>query len=193
MTSVFNHINSPELPILIRAGKVGVLPTDTLYGLVCSASNKLAVANLYKLKNRDKKPGTIIAASIDQLVGLGLKKRYLKAVEQYWPGAVSVVLPTDNPELSYLDQGVGTLAVRVVDDPSVASLLHKVGPLLTSSANTPGDDPAVSIAAAQEYFGGTIDFYVDGGDMESRQASTLIRIIDDTPEVLRQGSGIVTS
>lgn len=177
-------ITDPKLPDLLRYGAVGVLPTDTVYGLVCRAADQSAVTRLYQLKHREKKPGTLVAASIDQLVELGLKRRYLKAVEQYWPGPVTVVVPTDNPKLVYLDQSRGSLAVRVVDDAKLVKLLEQTGPLLTSSANQPAQPPANTISEATNYFGETIDFYVDGGDLSSRKPSTLVRIIDDTVEVL---------
>ena len=182
---------SQELIQQLEGGAIGVLPTDTVYGLVCVARNQEAVARLYEAKHRERKPGTIIAASTQQLVSLGLKKRYLTAVEQFWPGAVTVIIPTDNPTLSYLDQGVGSVAVRVVSDVAVASLLEQTGPLLTSSANMPGEAPAATVGEAQAYFGNTIDFYVDGGDLSDREPSTIIRVIDDAVEVVRQGAVVV--
>lgn len=169
---------------LIISGKIGVIPTDTLYGVVAAALNKEAVTKLYKLKSREQKPGTVIAANIKQLVELGLKKRYLMAVEQYWPGAVSVVIPTH--DLEYLHQGKFSLAVRVPDDKELTQLLLKTGPLLTSSANMPGKNPAKNIKEAKEIFKGSVDFYVDGGEM-SGEPSTVIRVVDDTVEILRQG------
>jgi L-threonylcarbamoyladenylate synthase len=140
------------------------------------------------LKKRENKPGTLIAANISQLEELGLKHRYLKAVEQFWPGAVSVVIPAADPQLEYLHQGKMSLAVRVPDDQALQSLLIKTGPLLTSSANRPGEPPAVNVEQAKKYFGGQVDFYQDGGDLSERQPSTVVRIIDDAIEVLRQGA-----
>ncbi len=170
----------------INSGGVGVLPTDTLYGLVAKASDEAAVKRLYNLKSREQKPGTLIAANIDQLVELGLKRRYLQAVERYWPGAVSVVIPT-GPVLNHLHQGKYSLAVRIPDDKELQSLLAKTGPLLTSSANQPGEAPAKNITEARNYFGDKVDFYVDGGTLEG-EPSTVIRVVDDAVEVLREGA-----
>lgn len=186
--TIYKDLNDTSLIADLQAGKVGVLPTDTVYGLVCAASNEQAVKHLYELKSRDKKPGTVVAAGLDQLVELGLKRRYLTAVEQYWPGAVTIIVPTDSPSLSYLDMSVGSLAVRVVDDPKLIQLLEQTGPLLTSSANQPGEKPADDIPEAQAYFGDSIDFYVDGGNLAGKLPSTLIRIVDDAVEVLREGA-----
>jgi L-threonylcarbamoyladenylate synthase len=173
---------------LLRPGALGVIATDTVYGVVARAADQAAVNRLYALKKRDNKPGTLIAANISQLEELGLKHRYLKAVEQFWPGAVSVVIPAADPQLEYLHQGKMSLAVRVPDDQALQSLLIKTGPLLTSSANRPGEPPAVNVEQAKKYFGGQVDFYQDGGDLSERQPSTVVRIIDDAIEVLRQGA-----
>lgn len=172
---------------LAQSGSIGVIPTDTIYGVVARAKDTPAVERLYKLKKREHKPGTVIAANIDQLVDLGIKRRYLTAVEQFWPGAVSVIIPCGK-ELEYLDQGVGGLAVRIPSDEPLEALLQSVGPLLTSSANSPGDQPANTLDEAKAYFGDQVDFYIDGGDLSGRKPSTVLRVLDDAVEVLREGA-----
>jgi L-threonylcarbamoyladenylate synthase len=173
---------------LLQTGVVGVIPTDTVYGLVARAADPSAVDRLYELKNRERKPGTLIAASIEQLEELGLKHRYLKAVEQYWPGPLSVIIPCGEPSLGYLHQGVMSLAVRIPASSELAELLQKTGPLITSSANHPGEPTANTAGEARNYFGDTVDFYVDGGDLSDHEPSTIIRIVDDAIEVIREGA-----
>jgi L-threonylcarbamoyladenylate synthase len=186
MSIILNKLSDKQLIDLLQQGAVGVLPTDTVYGLVCVASNQAAVEHLYALKQREQKPGTVIAASIDQLVELGLKARYLKAVEHYWPNPISIVIPSYG--LGYIHQGVGSIATRIPADRDLQRLLEQTGPLVTSSANQPGEEPAATISQAQNYFGDSIDFYVDGGDLPDREASTVIRVVDDMVEVLREGT-----
>ena len=173
---------------LLKPGVVAVIPTDTVYGLAARASDIAAVEKLYALKSRENKPGTLIAANLDQLVELGLKKRYLTAVEQFWPGPVSVIIPSADPKLEYLHQGKASLAVRLPDDKNLIALLKETGPLVTSSANQPGEKPAETVEEAREYFGDQVDSYEDGGDLSGRQPSTIIRIVDDAIEVLREGA-----
>lgn len=169
----------------LNASGLAVIPTDTVYGLVCRAKDEAAVAKLYALKNRAQKPGTVIAGSMDQLVDLGIKRRYLTAVEQYWPNPISIEIPHD---LAYLSQNTGRQAFRIVADDTVKELLEKTGPLLTSSANLPGEAPAEDILQARRYFGDKVDFYLDGGTISNTSPSTLIRIVDDAVEVLREGA-----
>lgn len=186
MSRVLTSLKDPSLSSLLQGGAVGVLPTDTVYGLVCSTRSQTAVNKLYALKSREQKPGTLIAASIEQLVSIGFKRRYLAAYEHLWPNPLSIEVPH---HITYLNQGTGRQAVRVVGGPlDLLDLLNVVGPLLTSSANLPGEKPAQTISEAQAYFGEKIDFYVDGGDLGEQKPSTLIRVIDDAIEVIRPGA-----
>ena len=59
--------------ILLNGG-VGVILTDTVYGLSASVTSKAAVRRLYALKDRHNKPGTIIASNVNQLTGFGINK-----------------------------------------------------------------------------------------------------------------------
>jgi L-threonylcarbamoyladenylate synthase len=173
---------------LTDKGAVGVIPTDTVYGLAACAADQEGVERLYALKKRDTKPGTVIAANLEQLESLGLKHRYLKAVEGFWPGALSVIIPCGDPALRYLHRGKMSLAVRIPADKDLRKLLEDTGPLLTSSANPPGQPPAANIAQAKKYFGAEVDLYTDGGDLSNRQPSTIIRVVDDAIEIIRAGA-----
>lgn len=183
-------LTDPILIDLIKHGAVGVVPSDTVYGLMASAHNQAATARLYDLKQRDQNPGTIIAADSTQLEALGLKPRYIRAVEQYWPNPLSVIIPCDD-KLAYLHLGKSSLAVRIPADALLRELLEQTGPLLTSSANYAGQPVARNIAEARAYFGDQVDFYVDAGDLGARPASTIIRIVDDAIEILRSGAVII--
>ena len=185
MPQIFTSLNDPQLIKLLDEGAVGVLPTDTVYGLVCSARNKVSVERLYGLKSREKKPGTLIGASVEQIADLGIPKRYLKAVEHFWPGAVSVETPHD---IGYLTQKTGRQAIRIPAYDELLGLLGQVGPLQTTSANHPTEPTARNIDEAKRYFGDSVDFYVDYGELGNRPPSTIIRVVDDAIEVIREGA-----
>lgn len=166
---------------------IGVLPTDTVYGVVAKATERIAVERLYTLKQRERKPGTIVAVSVAQLISLGISEDYLKKGEKYWPGPLSIVLSLEG-KYSYIHQGVGTVAVRVVADERLRGILRQTGPLVTSSANHPGRPEATTVQEAINYFGAEVDFYVDGGDLSGRAASTIIRVDGDKIEIIRDGA-----
>lgn len=163
-----------------------MLPTDTVYGLVASATDIAAVRRLYAIKHREKKPGTLIAANTDQLVKLGLNYDDVMRVAHLWPAAISVVLPAGS-SLKYLHEGLNSLAVRIPADQSLLQLLQTTGVLLTSSANPPGAQPAEDQATAIEYFGEDVDGYV-AGFTAGRKSSTVVKLLPDGKlAILRQG------
>lgn len=183
-----SSLTDPQLVTLLTRSAVGILRTDTVYGVVAQAQDSQAVAKLYRAKSREGKPGTVIAANVQQLVALGLSAADLAQVSHLWPASVSVVLPAP-AQLEYLDQGKKSLAVRIPASASLRLLLEQTGPLLTSSANQPGQPEATTIKEAQHYFGDSVDFYVDGGPVINGQASTVVRLLPGGAfELLRQGS-----
>jgi tRNA threonylcarbamoyl adenosine modification protein (Sua5/YciO/YrdC/YwlC family) len=171
----------------LLADGLAVIPTDTIYGLVCLASSQKAVQRLYTLKPRELKPGTVIAANVDQIINLGVKRRYIKAVEHLWPNPISIILPCTT-EASYLHQGKQSLPFRIPADENIRHLLELVGPLMTTSANNPDCPPSTTIEEAKAYFHDAVDIYVDGGHLSKNQPSTIIRIVDDAIEVIREGA-----
>ncbi|HUB93655.1 MAG TPA: L-threonylcarbamoyladenylate synthase [Verrucomicrobiae bacterium] len=183
----FDNLAEPALVDILRSGGVGVLLTDTVYGLVGIATDSAAATRVIDAKGRKYKPGTLIAANAKQLLDLGLQREHVKAAEQFWPGPVTTVLPT-KPGLEYLDLGLNSLAVRVPNHHGIMTLLKKVGPLLTTSANRPNEPMVKCIEEAKEIFGNRLNFYVDGGRLESPLASTIIRI---KIELLRQGAAVI--
>lgn len=171
---------------LLTSGAVGVLPTDTLYGLVALASDPAAVARLYALKNREHKPGTVIAANTTQLITLGLSAENLDKVAYLWPNPLSIVITVHG--LDYLHSGLNELAVRVVADEDSNNVLLQTGPLMTSSANLPGEPVATTVVQAYAYFKDSVDFYVDIGDLSEREPSTIIGFPNDVLTIFREGA-----
>lgn len=187
MMVMSQRISIEQAVAALLEGKVGVLPTDTVYGLVARASDKQAVAKLYALKNRQHKPGTVIAASVEQLVELGVPEGHLRRVAHLWPASLSVETPLGD-NLDYLHQETGRQAFRVVPDERVRELLEQTGPLATSSANQPGLPGSVTIEEAETYFDEEVDFYVDGGNLSGRAPSTIIRVLENGIEIIREGA-----
>lgn len=172
---IFDDINSPKIVELLRNGAVGVLRTDTLYGVVCSATNEQSVQRVYSLKGRDEtKPPIVLVAATKQLFDTpaAIERAVLDTV---WPGPVSVVLASTNAP-SWIRRGNNSVAYRIPANDALQQLLAAAGPLIAPSANPQGHSPAMTIDAAIEYFSDSIDFYVDGGHVTDALPSQLIRI-----------------
>ena len=173
MPQRFTSLDNPRVAELLMQGAIGVIPTDTVYGLVGSATNQTAISRMYAAKDRPEHAGTIIGASTQQFCELGFDRQQLEAVSRFWPASLSVVLDASGVA-GYLKESRSSLPVRIPDAARLGALLKEVGPLMTTSANTPGAPTSTTIKMAERYFGADVDFYVDAGDLGERPPSTII-------------------
>lgn len=175
----------------LKQGQIGVIPTDTIYGIVGSALNPETVEKIYKLRKRNiDKPFIILISSIDDLkkFGIRLKGEQKEFLEKHWPNSLSVILPVTSEKFKYLHRDKNSLAFRMPKNEQLLRLLNEVGPLVVPSANPEGERPSENIEEARKYFGKEIDFYIDGGIIEAAP-STLIELLGNGEfRILRQGS-----
>ncbi len=175
----------------LKKDGIGVLPTDTIYGVVGSALSKKAVSKIYKVKNRGKgKPFIILINSIKQLeiFGVSTGEKEAKFLAKIWPGKVSVILPCTEKKYAYLHRNTNSLAFRMVGkrNRNLFHLIEGVGPIVAPSANKEGASPASTITEAKKYFSNEVDFYIEAGTKKSKP-STLIQIKNNKVIILRQG------
>lgn len=166
----------------LRAGQVCVLPTETVYGLSVLPSAAAAVARVRALKGRDAaQPFTwhlARAADAEPLVGR-LPERILRLAKRYWPGPLTIVLPTPDG---------GTAGLRVPAHDFTARVIDACGePLWMSSCNRTGEAPLVDAPAIEAAFAGGLDLVVDDGPSPIGTASTIVRAAGARLEVLREG------
>ncbi len=173
---------------LKEEGGVGVFPTDTLYGIVGSAFSKKAVERIYNIKGRDdNKPFIVLISQISDLAtfGINLTADQLTYLDSVWPGPVSVILPCLPDEFAYIHRGTQSIAFRIPNDEAIREFMQKTGPLVAPSANPQGLEPAYTIDEARNYFGDTVDFYIDEGEKRAKP-STIISMLSGEPIVLRK-------
>lgn len=175
---------------LLKKGKIGVIPTDTIYGIVGSALSPETVEKIYGLRKRASgKPFIILISSIHDLekFDVVLTSKQKDFLGKFWPNPLSVVLPVTGGKFKYLHRGKNSLAFRMPKDRKLLNLLKQTGPLVAPSANFEGSKAAETMSQAKGYFGNKIAFYADGGKLKS-QPSTVIQLYEDgTRIVLRKG------
>jgi len=167
-----------ELIETLRRGGVAVVRTDTLYGLVARADDRVAVERVYGIKSRDQLKSCIILLdttrfAYDNHVELDAD------VHRYHDVPTSFLIESPHAP-TWLLRKNSELAYRVPADENLRGLLKKTGPLIAPSANPEGLPPARTIQEAKEYFGDRVDMYVDGGEVPAdTQPSQLLRINKD--------------
>jgi len=173
-----------EIAAIVHRGGIGVLRTDTLYGIVAQAKNEKAVERVYRAKTRTpSKSPIVLIASPDDMFDTYDRSTYLR-LKELWPGRNSIILPSTEAPF-WIRRDNGSVAYRVPDDPELRNFLMQTGPLIAPSANIEGEAPAMSIKQAEAYFGTTVDFYVDGGTVMDASPSRLYRMTEKDLERLR--------
>ena len=172
------------LALLKTSGSVLLVPTETVYGLVCSWQDDLARERIYKLKARDgKKPLAMFAASAEmaEKFGVRLNDDAEKLLKEFAPGPITVIAPGC--------EKYPTIGVRIPNHPFVLELLNKSGMALAStSANASGMPNVLNVDDALEQLDGEVDLVIDGGSLpEDAEASTVVTVCEKPCRILRQG------
>lgn len=168
---------------LKRPGAVLLLPTETVYGLVCRADDAAAVAKIYDLKDRDRSKllGWFVG-DWRKLAEYGVELAGLPSelAEKYCPGPITIIARK---------KAGGTLGFRVPDYPLILEILKLAGvPLAQTSANHSGHPNALSVKAALAELSGDVELAVDGGDIPpDAQGSTVVDATGNAVRVLRPG------
>jgi L-threonylcarbamoyladenylate synthase len=164
---------------LVRGGGVVAFPTDTVYGLGAAADDEVARQRVYHIKGRPAgMPLILMVAAQSQLEGwVHVDSRAEALMRRWWPGPLTMVLHAI---------GGGTLGVRIPNHKVALELLRSTGPLMTTSANLHGQDPAMTAAEASALEG--VVAVLDGGTAPGGMASTVVDLTGPEPHVLREGA-----
>ncbi len=185
------QLHPSEAEQLVKQGGVIAYPTEAVYGLGCDPDNDEAIGKLLAIKQRPWEKGLIlVAADLEQLKPYvdfsQLTAEQLQRAEAKWPGPFTFVMPTFASTSTMLRGRFDSIAVRVSAHPVVRELCQTLGkPLVSTSANLAGEEPALDGDTIMADFSGQVDGLILGELGEQRQPSTIIDAISG--QVLRQG------
>ena len=172
----------------IRAGKLIIFPTDTVYGIGCDPFNRDAVALLYSVKHRPlEKSIPLLVNSIRTAKSLGkLSPVCEELIEKHWPGALTIVVQQETDALLTLSHD-GTIALRMPDHEDLLELIICVGgAIAATSANISGKPPILTYDEVYAAFADTVEVILPG-KVREETSSTLIDCTGKAPVVLREG------
>lgn len=182
--------NITELVTALKNGAVLVLPTDTIYGLVCDASKEKAVEKIFEIKKRNReKPLPVFVRDIEMAKQYAeINEKQEQFLKENWPGAVTVVLKT-KAGLSPLVYKNGTIALRQPDYKLVLDMLKLFGkPLAQTSANISGLETPNKIEEIIKQFENQSvqpDIMIGGGELPMRKPSKIVDLTEEGRKVLR--------
>jgi L-threonylcarbamoyladenylate synthase len=176
----------------LRAGELVAFPTETVYGLGADATQDTAVAKVYAAKERPEFNPLIVhvdtTAKLDRYIIWNEPARQLAA--RFWPGALTLVLPTtaDCPISLLARAGLPSLAVRIPSHPVARALLAAADvPVAAPSANRSGRLSPTTPMHVQASLGDKIGLILAAGKSQVGVESTIVDLTGATPALLRPG------
>ena len=191
--------NSPDHEIItgavdmLKNGQIIVYPTDTIYGIGCDILNKKAVQTIQKIKNRKKqKPLSIICADLKDISRWAMVSNWqYKILRKHLPGPFTFILKASKEAPKILqDPKRKTIGIRIPDNKVCLEIVQELdNPIITTSVNKSGKQNYANPDKIKKDWFGKVDLILDAGKIES-EPSTVVSLIDDQVEIIRQGKGI---
>ena len=174
---------------VLEEGGLIVYPTDTFYGIGCNLFNKKGIQLIYRLKNRPlKKPFSFLCDSLKEVSRYALVSNYAyKTMKRLLPGPYTFIMEGTRLVPKIMLTKRKTVGIRVPDNKICLDIIRTFGrPIISTSAVF--DDPQ----SIKEAYGSFLDVIIDGGVLY-QSPSSVVSLIDDIPEVIREGKGDVSS
>jgi tRNA threonylcarbamoyl adenosine modification protein (Sua5/YciO/YrdC/YwlC family) len=178
----------------LRRGAVIIYPTDTIYGLGCDITNKQAIERIRRIKGRDdKKPMSFICADLTNVSQYAHVSNFAyRILKRCLPGAYTFVLPASRQTPRLLQTKQKTIGLRVPNHPVPLALVQELGsPIVSTSANRSNEEVLTDPYDLQDTLGHEVDLILECGPLPVLPSS-VVSLVDDQVEVLRQGLGDTT-
>ena len=191
-----NDTTLKKISDLLISGKVGVLPTATIYGLSCVYDDEDAVKKIYSIKKRKSgTPFIVLVSSLSQLGTLAgeINDPIRKLIAKYWdtkkPYPLTLILLKNKSTGSFITGGRSTIAIRMAGLKTIRDIIDQTGPIVSTSATLSGT--MVQPRTLDEVPGEIkreADFVVDYGSNLGGMESTIVDLTGKEPMLLRQGA-----
>jgi L-threonylcarbamoyladenylate synthase len=160
----------------IKKGKIVICPTDTVYGFIVDASNKVATAKIFRIKKRAKsKPLPLFVKDLKMAKDFAeIDATQEKILKKKWPGKFTFVVKRKKGFKLY-DGEKDTIALRIPKHKFLNDLLKKANrPLAQTSVNLSGETPLTKISDIINQFAKQDILIIDGGILKKSNPSKII-------------------
>lgn len=176
---------------ILEKGGLIAYPTDTYYGLGCDLFSKKAMERLYQLKGRDKrKPLSFLCPDLSDVAKYAHVSNFAyRTMKSLTPGAFTFILNATRQVPEMMMSRQKQVGIRVPDSALARALAASLGrPLITTSATNAEGEALTDARDIKEELGHGLELILDGG-LRLMEPSTVVSLIGDTVEILRQGKG----
>lgn len=176
----------------IKNGKLCLFPTETVYGIGSNGLDKNAVEKIYLAKKRNRKnPINLLVSDMDMIekITRDISPLEYKLMEAFFPGPFTIILKKKNIIPDIVTAGSDLVGIRMPEGIIARQLVQLSGvPIAAPSANVSGKLSGTHLKDVITEFAQYLDFAIDGGESSIGMESTIVRVIDSIPYILRPGA-----
>lgn len=190
-----NNIDYNELKKIaneIKNNKVVIFPTETVYGIGANGLDEEAIKKLFVAKKRpENKPINLLISNINMIenVAKDLTPLDYALIKEFFPGPLTLILKRKNNVPNILTANGDTVGVRMPANEIALKLIEYANiPIATSSSNISGNETGINIDNIFDDFNGRVDYIIDDEPSKLGVASTIVKVVDNKPIILREGS-----
>lgn len=179
---------------VLQNGGVIAYPTDTIYGFGCDMFNKKAIQRIYQIKKRPaSKPFSFICSDLKNISEYAQVTNYAyKTMKRLLPGPFTFILPGSKLVPKIMLTKRKTVGIRVPQNNICLAIVQALNhPIISTSVGLSGGEALSDPQQIEETFGSQIELTIDGGPLANKPSS-IISLLDDSPEIIRVGQGDVS-
>ena len=173
------------------AGRLIVLPTDTVYGMGTRPDDPQPTGRLFEAKRRPRDLTLpVLVASEDDASSVGVMDGRARALaRRFWPGPLTLVIPRAERSREWdLGGDTGTVGLRRPRHLLALAVLERAGPLAVTSANVSGAPTPATCDGLVELFGAAVSVYLCQDEPLGGPSSTVVDLAHGRPAILREGA-----
>lgn len=181
-----------EVAQIIKNGGLVLFPTETVYGLGANGLDENAVKKIYITKGRNENnPINLLVSNMEMINNIAkhISDLEYKLMESFFPGPFTIILKKKSIVPSIVTANGDTVGVRMPSGIIAKELVELAGvPIAAPSANISGKPSGTNFNDIYSDFKDKVDYMIDGGDSSIGIESTIVKVIDNIPHILRPGS-----
>lgn len=180
-----------EVAKLLAEGSIGIFPTETVYGIGTNALNIKSLKKLYEIKRRPlNNPITLLVGNIETINNIAeISDTERALIKAFFPGPLTLVLKKKSIVSDVVTAGLDSVGVRMPANEVALKLIDLAGvPIATPSANISYEPAVSSFKDISKELLNNVDFAIDGGTSNVGTPSTVLKMENKTPHILRQGT-----
>ncbi len=187
----YKEADLKEIATALKNGQLVLFPTETVYGIGTNALDARAVEKIYQAKKRSRKnPINLLVSTMVMAkeITQDISPIEYKLMESFFPGPFTIILRKKKVIPDIVTANSNEVGIRMPNSQIIKKLIEFANvPIAAPSANISGEPSGTDFQDIIHEFSSYLDYAIDGGKSKIGMESTIVKVVDNVPHILRPG------